>query len=208
MTEMFDIYDENLTHIGVKARAAVHTDGDWHKVFNCWVIYRDDDGQDWVILQKRAATKDTFPDMLDISAAGHYEAGESTRDGIRELEEELGLSPKFEDLIPLGRRVSVTKYNSVVDRQFANVFFYICDQPLSAYQYQKDEIAGLLAMKADDGLRLLVGDIPALDVPCVGFDSETVCITSDNFIPAQDHYFEKICVLARRCLDGEKYLWI
>src|SRR5215510_7041074 len=103
MAEIFDIYDENMRHIGTKERSAVHRDGDWHKTFHAWVIFRDERG-DWVLLQKRSADKDTFPNLLDISAAGHYSAGETMQDGLRELHEELGLTEaKFEDLIPLGQ---------------------------------------------------------------------------------------------------------
>src|SRR5690606_26203377 len=143
---MLDIYDENMTHLGTKSRDDVHRDGDWHKVFHCWVIYRDEAGQDWVILQKRAPDKDTFPNYLDISAAGHYSVGETIQEAMRELEEELGLFSKFEDLIPLGVRIGIAKYGSLIDRQFADVFLYECNQPLQDYKYQQDEISGLIAL--------------------------------------------------------------
>ncbi|MEL6309262.1 MAG: isopentenyl-diphosphate delta-isomerase, partial [Chloroflexota bacterium] len=61
MTEMFDIYDDAMRHIGTKPRADVHRDGDWHRTFHCWVIYRGDDGQDWVVIQKRVPDKDIYP---------------------------------------------------------------------------------------------------------------------------------------------------
>jgi isopentenyldiphosphate isomerase len=208
MSELFDIYDESLQHIGVKLRSEVHHDGDWHKVFHCWVIYRDDKGQDWIILQKRAADKDMYPDLLDISAAGHYEAGETLEDGIRELEEELGITANFEDLIYLGRRVGIAKDNGMIDRQICEVFFYICDQALTEYQYQKEELAGLIAIKIEDGLKLLSGEIESITVQAVGFEQDTISITMADFIQTIDSYFLKVLVLARRCLNGEKYLVI
>lgn len=70
MTELFDIYDEHQVHIGVKERAAVHHDGDWHKVFHCWVVYRGSDGINYIVMQKRGPDKDTYPSLFDISAAG------------------------------------------------------------------------------------------------------------------------------------------
>ena len=91
MSELFDIYDEGWNHIGVKARADVHRDGDWHQVFHCWVIGRGSGGDGYVVLQKRGPNQDTYPGKIDISAAGHFEAGETRRDGVREIAEELGL---------------------------------------------------------------------------------------------------------------------
>lgn len=208
MTELFDIYDDAMRHIGTKPRAEVHRDGDWHRTFHCWVTYRDDDGRDWVVIQKRVPDKDIYPNHLDISSAGHYEAGETVADGVREIKEELGLSVAFEHLIPVGQRVNVAQYDNILDRQVSDVFLYICDQPLSDYAYQKSEIAGLIALNVELGLQLLTGEINTLNVPAVGFETSTVTIKRDDFIPTQDNYFAKALVLAKRCLAGEKYLFV
>lgn len=208
MSELLDIYDEALNHLGSKERQAVHRDGDWHRVFHCWVIYRDSAGQDWVILQKRAATTETYPNYLDISAAGHYAAGESLVDGVRELEEELGITAQFEDLIPLGRRVGIARYGAIVDRQVADVFFYICDQDLAAYRYQESEIAGLVQVNVAEGLDFCAGKRASLIVPAVGFPTAEITVTQADIIPTLDNYFYKILVLARRCLNGEEHLLI
>lgn len=208
MTEMFDIYDEDLNHIGVKSRAEVHRDGDWHQVFQCWVIGRDDNGQAYVVLQKRGSNQDTFPHKLDISAAGHLQAGETIEDGARELEEELGLTVPFEDLVSLGRRVSMKKYNDLVDCQVAHVFLYECNQPLSDYQYQESEIAGLVKLAIDDGLKLLSGEIESVMVEAVGLGHDTIELTLDDFIQTIDQYALKVLVLAQRYFAGETYLVI
>ena len=208
MTEMFDIYDEDLNHIGVKARAEVHRDGDWHQVFHCWVIGRDEDGQQFVVLQKRGANQDTFPHKLDISAAGHLQAGETVEDGARELEEELGLIVPYDELVSLGRRVSVKKYKDLVDCQVSHVFLYECNQPLAEYTYQKSGIAGLVKLPIDDGLKLLSGEIETVTVEAVGLGQETLEVTLDDFIQVIDPYALKILVLAKRYFAGEKYLFI
>ena len=209
MTEIFDILDENLKVIGTKARDEVHRDGDWHRVFHCWMIFRDDTGNDWVILQKRSADKDIFPNKLDVSVGGHYGTGESLQEaGLREIQEELGLRVKFDDLIPLGIRIQLGAYDDIKDYEFADVFFYICDQSLVNYDYQKDEIAGLVQVSIDEGIRLLMGEIDVLDVSAIGFDTETIRITRDDFIPTIDKYYLRAFVLAKRYLNGEKYLFI
>lgn len=207
MNELFDIYDEARNHIGVKPRAAVHRDGDWHQVFHCWVVGRDPDGVAFVVLQKRALDRD-YPGKIDISAAGHLEAGERACDGVREIEEELGLQVKFEDLVPLGIRLGATKIGNFIDRQFCYVYFYECDQSLESYRYQSEEILGLVKLPIDGGLRLFSGEVAAITVEAVGLGSETIQLTSADFIQSLDNYVLKVLILARRYFAGETHLWI
>ena len=207
--ELLDIYNDNFQKIGTKPRHEVHRDGDWHRVFHCWVIYRDKEGKDWVILQKRGANQDTYPNMLDISAAGHYGAGETVADGVRELHEELGLTDvQFTDLIPVGRRIGVAAEDGFIDRQVADVFLYLCDQPLEQYRYQTDEIAGLVALEVEQGISLCVGEVMSIDIPAVGYDKPIITISASEMIPTIDDYFYKVLILAKRCLDGEIHLRI
>lgn len=207
MGELLDTYDEKMTWLGAKERAAVHRDGDWHRVFQCWIIYRDHAGRDFVVMQRRGLTKETFPNKLDVSAAGHYAAGETVRDGLRELREELGIAPRFDDLIPLGVRVSVARCGSLIDREFADVFFLVDDRPLSAYNYRRGEVAGLVALEAAGALALLERGTP-LTAEAVGHGVPQVTVTQDDLIPTVDNYLYKVVLLARRCLDGDRRLAI
>ena len=69
--------------------------------------------------------KDVFPNLLDKSCGGHLTAGEAVEDGVRELEEELGVVASFEDLIPCGVMPVETQVSStVLDREFCHIFLY------------------------------------------------------------------------------------
>ena len=94
--EFFDVLDENGNKTGkIKLRSEVHRDGDLHKSVHIWIINYNGD----VLLQRRCPTKDSYPNMLDISCAGHLTAGDSSLDGaIRELKEELNLDINPKDL--------------------------------------------------------------------------------------------------------------
>ncbi len=208
MNEAFDIYDESLRHIGVKPRQAVHRDGDWHQVFHCWVIGREADGGEYVILQIRKDDKDMYPGKIDISAAGHLEAGESVADGRREIEEELGLRVNFESLVPLGRRLGIARYRDLIDCQICHVFLYECDLDLPDYHYGKAEISGLLKLPLDAGVRLLAGELDYVTVEAVGLGAKHIRISADDFIPSVDRYVLKALILARRYFAGEKHLYI
>lgn len=206
MGEMLDIYDENMNYLGVKERAAVHRDGDWHRVFHCWVIYRDSAGQDFMILQMRGPDKDIFPNRLDVTVGGHYAAGETMADGVREIEEELGIKVAFDDLIPVGVRVTVAQYNGLIDLQFADNFLLVNDTPIQDYAYQQEEISGLVALNIDEALALCTGERETIHAQAVGLGTSPIEISMKHFIPVVDQPFYKALVVAKRCLNGEKYL--
>ncbi len=206
MTEYVDIFDAALKHIGVKSRAEAHRDGDWHQVFHCWVVGREADGEQFVVLQKRGPQQDTYPDKIDVSVGGHLEAGETARDGIRELEEELGLSARYEDLVPLGRLRGVQRYGESIDRQIYHIFLYECDQDLSAYRYCKAELAGLVKVPLDAGIRLLSGEADAISAAAVGLGMRSITITRADFVPSADDYARKALLLAQRYFNGESSL--
>lgn len=50
-----------------KARSTVHRDGDWHRAVHVWILCLQT-GE--LVLQRRAATKDAWSNLLDISTAG------------------------------------------------------------------------------------------------------------------------------------------
>ncbi len=206
MVEMLDIYDENLRHLGVKEREAVHRDGDWHRVFHCWVIYRDPVEGDVLVVQRRGALKKTFPNYLDVTAAGHYTAGETMRDGVREVQEELGIKVHYEDLTPLGRRLDVARYGELIDREFTDCFLCIYRQPMSVYQVQRSEVAGLVAVPIDAAIDLCEGRRSSIECDAVGLERDRLTVTFEDFVPRVDAYLYKVLLLAKRCLNGERFL--
>ncbi|MBZ0289098.1 MAG: NUDIX hydrolase [Anaerolineae bacterium] len=208
MPEMLDIYDENRTLIGVKDREDVHRDGDWHGTFHCWIIQRGADGVDTVVMQKRAPTKQFSPNKLDITAAGHYEAGETIVDGIREIREELVIEVDFSHLIRVGVRVSAAQQNGLLDYEFNDVFFLIYDGGLDTFCIQEDEVSGLVQFAIADGLALFAGERESITAQALGLGVEQVEIRVEDFIDTLDSYTYRALVLAQRCLNGEKYLVI
>ncbi len=208
MAEALDIYDEQMNHIGVKERSAVHRDGDWHRVFHCWIAYRDSAGKDFMVMQRRGPNQETYPNFLDITAAGHYQAGETIEDGIREVEEELGIHVRFDALIPLGIRIGVGRYKDIIDHQFEHVFLLIHDEDIADYQYLKSEVAGLVALPVDEALELFAGERGELQARAVGFYEGDLTLTLSDFITNIDRYTYRMLILAKRALNGEKYLAI
>jgi len=154
--ELLDVVDADGVRLASKPRRAVHRDGDWHVAFHLWVV-----SADGVLLQRRSMAKASWPGRLDATAAGHLLAGESVADGVREAEEELGITYNFDDLVALGvHRVDETRDDGRINRELQHVFAARDDRPLEAYRQLDDrELDGLVLLEASV-LRALAGGDP------------------------------------------------
>ena len=138
--EYFDILDENGNKTGkIKLRKEVHRDGDWHKAVHIWIINNNGD----ILLQRRCATKDSNPNMLDISSAGHLSAGDDSLTGaIRELKEELNLDVHPNELQFIKTLKRSSKYTSTfINNEFDDLYILRTNKKIEEMQFQKEEIS-------------------------------------------------------------------
>ena len=138
--EYFDVLDENGNKTGkIKLRSEVHRDGDWHKGVHIWII--NDKGE--ILLQRRCATKDSNPNMLDISSAGHLTAGDESLSGaIRELKEELDLDVNPEELQFIKTLKRNSKYTSTfINNEFDDLYILRTTKGIDEMKYQEEEIS-------------------------------------------------------------------
>jgi len=163
--ELFDVYDESMVKIGVDTRENVHAKGLWHQTFHCWIVSRSDHEPARLMLQLRQSNKDTYPGLLDISSAGHLQAGETVEDGVRELREELGLEVPFEDLFYCGLVPEEDRISPVLtDREFNHVFLHSCNKEAADYDFQTEEIAGVFFCVIEDFKKLLLGQAASIPI--------------------------------------------
>lgn len=129
MEEMLDIYDESWERIDTVSRSEVHEKGLLHQVVHCWIIAQS---EPILYFQQRARTKKDFPDCYDLACGGHIDAGEKPETAmIREIQEEIGLDIKIEQLVSLGKyRAPDFKIDGYFDRAISNVFVLRWDHPL------------------------------------------------------------------------------
>ena len=138
--EYFDVLDEQGNKTGKsKPRSAVHRDGDWHKAVHIWII--NDKGE--ILLQRRCPTKDSNPNMLDISSAGHLSAGDESLEGaLRELKEELNLDVNKEDLQFIKTLKRSSKYTETfINNEFDDLYILRTDKKIEDMKYQTEEIS-------------------------------------------------------------------
>ncbi len=137
--EYFDILDENGNQTNlIKKRTEVHRDGDWHKAVHIWIINENGD----ILLQRRASNKDIYPNMLDISCAGHLTTGDDSITGaLRELKEELNLEIEPEELNYITTLKRSPKDKEFIDNEFDDLYLLRTTKKIEELTYQKEEIS-------------------------------------------------------------------
>ena len=168
--EFFDLIDENGKELGIKKeRSKVHRDGDWHKGVHIWIIVGNK-----ILLQKRAPTKDTFPNVFGISCAGHVESGEDYNEtAIRELEEELGIKVSTKEFIFLGKRKFITKDppRKVINNEIIKIYLLNFTGNLKDLKLQKEEVSEIRVFGIKE-LRELVKNKPELFSPSIHISTD------------------------------------
>jgi isopentenyldiphosphate isomerase len=199
--ELLDILDESGRPTGERlAKSEAHRLGLWHRCFHCWICGSDAAGP-YLLLQRRAATKDTWPGYLDITAAGHLSAGEKTLDGLREIEEELGLKVNPERLVPLGTIKIEQQLPAGYDRELHEVFLLQDNTPPENLRLQKEEVESIYRLDLNNVETLYeTGETPAREYKQSKPTATT--ITLKEFVPKNEDHLAQIANAARQLLSG------
>lgn len=189
------------------SRAQVHAGGHWHQVFHCLVIQRN---AGTIVLQRRSESSSAFPGKLDLSVTGHLIAGEKPVDGVREAEEELGVSIDANRLVKVGTRLLALDDGDDQHRELVHLFFLADDRPLDAFSPPIEEVSGLVQVGVDD--LLLILDDPEVVRPATEFTSTggfaAVEMTREDLVDGSSSYWVSLAVAAKRFIDNESPLAI
>ncbi len=148
MDELIDIVDSHGNLTGQTClKSVAHKYGYFHRTVHIWLFTTDEK----ILLQKRAATKKVFPNLWDISVAGHIAAGEEIeKAAIREVKEEIGLNLLENELIKIGtRKHEVSHSNGIQDNEFHQVFIAKLAVDLKELSIQEEEVAELKLFDLD-----------------------------------------------------------
>ena len=110
--EILDIWDENGTPTGkCCTKDDAHLKGLFHPTVHIW-FYNSTPA---LLMQKRCPHKQTFPNLWDVSVAGHVSSGETILEGaLREVKEEIGLNIQEIDLLPIDIRKNINRFENGV----------------------------------------------------------------------------------------------
>lgn len=118
-----NIIDENDNIIGKDTRENIHKNGLLHREIHVWIYNKNGE----ILFQRRAKTKDTYPDLLDASVGGHVEIGDDyLATAVKELEEETGIKAEAKDLIYITkmRRTGHDKSTGMINNTIKRVYAY------------------------------------------------------------------------------------
>ncbi|HQY30172.1 MAG TPA: NUDIX domain-containing protein [Thermomicrobiales bacterium] len=202
--ELFDVLDAHGVPTGVsRRRADIHRDGDWHRSVHIWII--GGEGRNaWIIFQQRGAHKDTHPNLLDASVAGHLGTGETMWDALREAEEEIGLKVTAEMANHIGCRLAALEKGAIRDNEIQEIIFVQATADLTDYHPNPAELEALVRIRIADLIPVLSGQ----ESWCWGLERKAngaegrIRIHRDHFIPTIDNYFLRIAIGAQAWLTN------
>lgn len=140
MDEYIDILNDDGKLSGKTClKSEAHKNGFFHQSAHIWIFDKNKN----VLIQKRAADKDTFPNLWDISVAGHISAGELPIDAaIREVEEEVGINITKNQLQYIGTSThKVLHKTDLIDYELHHVYICSLNFKIETLKIQQEEIA-------------------------------------------------------------------
>ncbi len=192
--EAFDLYDAEGRPLGrSKARSRVHREGDWHRSLHLWVLVEGESGPE-LVLQRRSLSKDTWPGALDLSVTGHYRAGDTLGDALREADEELGLPLREEQVQRLGTRFRVDRARPpIVDREIQDILCVRVALPFEELRPDPGELDAILALGLGEAGALFEGrDALGVSARCLQASTRRLSrveLRSEELVHAPDGYY-------------------
>lgn len=173
MQEWIDIVTESGTPTGIQAmKEEAHKKGLYHNSVHIWLYTVKGE----ILVQLRHPDKINYPNLWDVSVAGHVSAGESLLNAaVREAQEELGLTITPKELQPIGVHKSEVQHrHDYIDHEFNHI--YCC------------KISGT------DTLSLQQEEVSAVQlIPLTTFATELDNPkTAANYVPHPKSYYEHI----------------
>jgi isopentenyldiphosphate isomerase len=192
--ELLAIFDEKHQKVGENTREFVHIHGLWHETFHCWFVHIEK-GVPQLYFQQRSDVKKDFPNLFDITAAGHILAHETVNDGIREVKEELGFNLSMENLHSIGILKDRIIHGEFIDYEFAHTFLYIVENENQPFHLQQEEVAGIFSSPLSEVARLYEEKSDHICLRCLTVkDEEQVEInaTLQDFVPHGVGFMEQV----------------
>ena len=144
---MLEVVDDVDNVIGIRSRDEIHALGLRHREVHLWLVTPDNE----IIFQHRSAAKDTFPNLLDASAGGHVEVGQTYEQAaVMEAQEELGLlivPDKLRHLAKLDNYAVDERLNKT-NRAFRRTYWLRYSGRLSDLRIEPGEAVGFVALPA------------------------------------------------------------
>lgn len=191
----------------VKTLQQAWDDEDWIGTFNLWILQSKPVPA--IVYQQRSPKSNWAPNKLDVTAGGHYEAGEEIMDGLREVREELGKEYNAKELTYLGKKLHVSPDTKGRMRQNAvDIFMTVDNSDTDNYKLQESEVYAICVCPIAELMKVHTIDNYSFSANGItsGGEEVEIKVDKDSFPYNWDNYHFKIVLLADRLLSGEKHL--
>ena len=150
--EIIDHLDEKRNVLGTIDKITAHKKGLWHSAVRVWML--NDYNQ--ILLQKRCADKDFFPNVWDASFAGHVSAGEdSITTVVREGYEELGINIDLLKMEYLFTNKEQLVYKDIESNEFVDVYLLKQNINLEDIVLQKEEVEAVKYISVSEFIEMI-----------------------------------------------------
>lgn len=169
MDEYIDLLNEAGEPNGTTClKSEAHKKGLFHASAHIWIF----NNQKEVLIQKRASNKDTFPNLWDVSVAGHISTGEKPIvSALREVEEEIGLIIKPDNLQYIGTsKKRIEHKKDLIDYELHHIYICNINFDINSLKIQIEEVS---------------------EIKSITFQSliEAVKSKNNNFVPHGKDYY-------------------
>lgn len=147
--EYFDEATETGEKTGnVYSRQDTHKYGYRHNVVHIWLV----NSKNQILLQKRSAEKESYPNMWEVSCSGHISAGDDNLAAAkRELEEELGIEVDEKDIeFAFMYNIYADENSSFKNNENAYVYVVRTDKEVQDFNLQEDEVSAVKYFELDE----------------------------------------------------------
>ncbi len=136
--DIFDVVDSSDSVMFTLSRSQVHALGLCHRAAHV-LIFSGDANARKILLQKRSATKDLYPNLYTTSCSGHVDSGETYETAVvREMFEETGLRVDISELRYIGKVKPCLENGN----EFTAVFEFNCPED-TKFSFNPEEVAAL-----------------------------------------------------------------
>lgn len=191
----------------IKLREDAWNNQDWIGTFNLWIVRSIPEPS--VVYQVRSPNSTLAPGLLDVTAGGHYMAGEVISDGMREVEEELGRRYEMSELLSLGKKIYMGyDVKKRIRHNVVDVFMVKDNAPLEDYRLEQEEVYAICALPVQEIINIFTKTGYSYDATGITSTGSPITIhaSKETFPVNFDNYHFKIALLADRFLKGEKYI--
>ena len=148
MDEYIELLDKDNKPSGERClKSEAHKNGLYHASVHIWLYTADKQ----LLIQKRHADKNTFPNLWDVSVAGHIVYKELPIIAAqREILEEIGLTIQEKDLRNIG--TSSHKHvhsNNLIDHELHHIYICPLNEKLENLVIQESEVAAIKLIPID-----------------------------------------------------------